>query len=70
MELSTEDMMEYRADYFARCLLMDEQTFCDVWNKLPYKEFGTKVAEIAKIFQVPIEQAYIRVQELIGRDEN
>jgi hypothetical protein len=29
-----------------------------------YKEFGAKVAEIAKIFQVPIEQAYIRTKEL------
>ncbi len=65
MSKQEEDALrEYRADCFARMLLMEERNFRQAWAELPYLEFGTKVAEIAKIFQVPMKQAYIRTKEL------
>lgn len=59
------DLVEYRANKFAACLLMPESEFIQAWNRLSsFKEIGTRTTVIAKLFRVPVTAARRRVMEL------
>ena len=64
--LTDKELRKYRAAAFVRMFFMPEQYFREAWDEASacHTDYETRLAVVAKRFQVSLEQARKRAEEL------